>query len=258
MRLGFIGMGHIARAVANGLIRTGALRARDICGYAPHYDRLAAYAAASGVTACKTADEAVEWADFVVISVKPQVVEEAVAPLRARLAGKNILSFVSGWGLREYRALLGEDACVQCLLPNIPCETGEGMLLLENQSSLPPEAQEELTRVFSRIGLIEALPESLMGIGIAVAACGPAFVAMALEALADAGVKYGLPRATAYRLVSQMVKGTGTMQLQTAQHPGVLKDGVCSPGGITIRGVEALENAGMRAAFFAAVNAVME
>jgi len=81
---------------------------------------------------------------------------------------------------------------------------------------------------------------------MAISGCGPAFVAMMIEALADAGVKYGLPRATAYRLASQTALGTGKMQLETGMHPGVIKDGVCSPAGTTIRGVEALEEYGMR------------
>ena len=92
----------------------------------------------------------------------------------------------------------------------------------------------------------------------AISGCGPAFLAMAIEALADAGVKYGVPREKAYRLASQTLVGTGRLQLETGLHPGEIKDQVSSPGGSTIRGVEALENAGLRRALLAAVRAVME
>ena len=111
---------------------------------------------------------------------------------------------------------------------------------------------------FTVLGLVEELPSHLMGIGGAVSGCGPAFCAMVIEALADAGVKYGLPRPVAYRLASKTLSGTGEMQLKTGDHPGAIKDGVCSPGGTTIRGVEALERAGLRAALLDAVQAVME
>lgn len=86
--------------------------------------------------------------------------------------------------------------------------------------------------------------------------CGPAFVAMFMEALADGAVKHGIPRADAYRMVSQMVAGTGKLQLVTGQHPGVMKDAVCSPGGTTIVGVAELEHKGLRGAVIAAVDAV--
>ena len=97
-----------------------------------------------------------------------------------------------------------------------------------------------------------------MNAGMAIAGCGPAYVAMVIEALADAGVKYGLSRPQAYRLASQTLVGTGRLQLETGMHPGALKDAVCSPAGTTIRGVEALEQHGLRAAMMAAVQAVVE
>ena len=112
--------------------------------------------------------------------------------------------------------------------------------------------------MFAQLGAVDELPARLMGIGGAISGCGPAFCAMIIEALADAGVKYGLPRAKAYRLASQTLVGTGKMQIETNSHPGALKDNVCSPAGSTIRGVEALERAGLRAAMLDAIQAVME
>ena len=97
---------------------------------------------------------------------------------------------------------------------------------------------------------------STCGIGGTVSGCGPAFASMFLEALGDAGVKHGLPRAAAYRLAAQMLAGTGRLQLETGEHPGAMKDAVCSPGGTTIVGVAALERGGMRAAVIDAVDAI--
>lgn len=257
MKLGFIGMGNIARAAVTGLLGAHALPARDVYACAAHYERVKAYADETGITACPGAAEVLQACDTLVIAVKPQVVEAALAPFRAEIAGKNLLSFVYGWDLDKYLNFLGANARVQYLLPNTPCATGEGILLAENRHTLPANTRETLFSLLSCLGLIEELPSSLMRAGTAVASCGPAFIAMAIEALADAGVKYGLPREAAYHLASQMARGTGALQLQTQAHPGRIKDGVCSPGGVTIRGVEALERAGMRAAFFEAINAVM-
>ena len=101
------------------------------------------------------------------------------------------------------------------------------------------------------------LPGHLLSVASALAGCGPAFAAMFLEALADGGVKNGLPRQTAYRLAAQMMAGTAELHLATGTHPGVMKDAVCSPGGTTIKGVAALENAGMRGAVMRAVDATL-
>ena len=112
--------------------------------------------------------------------------------------------------------------------------------------------------MFRALGEVEILPTHLMAPAMGISGCGPAFIAMVIEALGDAGVKYGLPRAVAYRLASQTALGTGKMQLETGMHPGVIKDGVCSPAGTTIKGVEALEACGVRHAFIEAVKATME
>ena len=131
------------------------------------------------------------------------------------------------------------------------------MLLEENNTLLPGE-RAAAEALFGAIGAVISLSEGQMTAATAISGCGPAFLAMAIEALADAGVKYGVPREKAYRLASQTLVGTGRLQLETGLHPGEIKDQVSSPGGSTIRGVEALENAGLRRALLAAVRAVME
>ena len=110
---------------------------------------------------------------------------------------------------------------------------------------------------FEALGIVLELPSNLMGIGGAITGCGPAFVDVMMEAYADAAVKYGIPRGLAYELVSQTFVGSARLQQMTGDHPGVLKDAVCSPAGTTIRGVDALEHAGMRAACIDSIDAVM-
>ena len=257
-KLAFIGLGNMGRAICSGLIAGGAVAAEDVRGYAPHWDRLEAYARETGIAPCRSAQEAVEGADTVLIAVKPYVIEGVLAELRDALKGKALISVALGYDFARLRALVDESTRVQFVMPNTPAMVGAGVMLFEQASSLLPQERTEIMARFESLGVMEELPTHLMGIGGSVSGCGPAFCAMVIEALADAGVKYGLPRATAYRLASQTLAGTGKMQLATGQHPGAIKDGVCSPAGSTIRGVEALERAGLRAAMLDAIQATME
>lgn len=257
-KLAFIGLGNMGRAIAGGLIAGGAMAAEDICGFAPNQEKLAAYCKEMGIRACASALDAVQSADTVLIAVKPYMIEGVLSQLKDALKGKALISVALGYDHARLRALLDESTRVQFVMPNTPAMVGAGVMLFEQTHSLKAQERAEIMEKFTTLGLVEELPSHLMGIGGAVSGCGPAFCAMVIEALADAGVKYGLPRPVAYRLASKTLSGTGEMQLKTGDHPGAIKDGVCSPGGTTIRGVEALERAGLRAALLDAVQAVME
>ena len=257
-KLAFIGLGNMGRAICSGLISGGAMAAGDILGYAPHWEKLSAYARETGIRPCRSVLEAVEGADTVLIAVKPYVIEGVLAELRAALRGKALVSVALGYDCARLTALVDSSTRVQFIMPNTPAMVGAGVMLFEQATTLEAAERRELMDKFGVLGVVEELPSSLMSIGGTLSGCGPAFCALVIEAMADAGVKYGLPRATAYRLASKTLSGTGEMQLVTGTHPGVIKDGVCSPGGTTIRGVEALERAGLRAAFMDAVQAIME
>lgn len=257
-KIGFIGMGNMARAIAQGFVDNNAVEAENLFAYAPRYERLKEFSDSIGMNACRSVPEMLAQVDTVVMAVKPYVVEGVLAQFRHELAGKAVLSVVAGYTQEKYRPLVDETTRVQYIMPNTPCMVGAGMLLFEQETSLTIAEQCEAVHLFSALGEVEILPTHLMNPAMAISGCGPAFVAMMIEALADAGVKYGLPRTTAYRLASQTALGTGKMQLETEMHPGQIKDGVCSPAGTTIRGVEALEENGMRKAFMMAVKAVVE
>jgi len=257
-KIGFIGMGNMARAIAQGFIAGGAAAAEDLYAYAPHYDKLEAFCKPLGIHACRSVSELLESVDTVVMAVKPYVVEGVLAEIREALKGKAMLSVVAGYTCEKYRSLVDESVRVQYIMPNTPCMVGEGMLLFEQENTLTADELRQAVEMFKALGEVEILPTHLMAPAMGISGCGPAFVAMMIEALADAGVKYGLPRAVAYRLASQTLLGTGKMQLETGMHPGEIKDGVCSPAGTTIRGVEALEACGVRHAFMEAVRATQE
>ena len=256
--IGFIGMGNMARAIARGFISGKAVEAANLYAFDPLYDSMKEFTDSMGMHACKTMDEMLAAVDTVIVAVKPHIVESALLPIRDQLKGRALLSIAAGWNFDRYAAILGDDVRIQAIMPNTPCSIGEGMLLFEEKNSLTDEECKEALSMFCELGEVQIMPSHLMTAAMAISGCGPAYMAMVIEALADAGVKYGLPRHTAYLLASQTMVGTGRMQIETGKHPGVIKDEVCSPAGTTIRGVEALEENGLRKAMMAAVKVVCE
>lgn len=258
MKLAFIGMGNMATALARGFIASGKLAAADITAFDPATDMLEQKAAELGFTAVATAADAAKNADTVLIACKPHQVEGAIAALGEALANKALVSIALGWDHARYRAVLPESVRVQFVMPNTPAMVSAGVFLFEETTTLTASELAEVRDLFAAIGAVHTLPSRLMGIGGAISGCGPAFVDLMLEAFADAAVRYGIPRDTAQKLVSETVEGAAKLQRETGLHPGVLKDMVCSPGGSTIKGVTALEHAGLRSACMGAIEAIME
>ena len=143
-------------------------------------------------------------------------------------------------------------------MPNMPAAVGEGVIFYACSGNCGKAQQEAFLRYMAPAGKLFLLAEELHAAGSAVAGCGPAFAAIFLESMADGGVACGLPRASAIQYAAQMMLGTAKMVLETNQHPGVLKDSVCSPAGSTIQGVRTLEERGMRAAVLDAVTVAYE
>ena len=242
-KLGFIGMGNMAQALCAGFVNSGKISAGDVYAYAPHYDRLCANSEKYGFTPCRSLAELVDAVDTVETGEK--------------LHGKALISVAAGWDFKKYSEYFDSSVRVQFVMPNTPAMVYEGVMLFEAQNSLEKEEREQIKDLFAAVGIVEELPSSLMGIGGAVTGCGPAFVDLFIEGYADAAVKYGVPRQTAYRLISQMVLGSAKLQLETGEHPGVLKDNVCSPSGTTICGVASLEESGIRSACIKSIDAIM-
>ena len=251
-----------------------------IFAYAPHQDRLAANAARLGFHPAASLKELAENSEMLFVACKPYQIRDALSEMGSSLAGRALVSIASGWTLKEYDLLLAELSVqaaasaagdpdaeeedplidtvrVQAVMPNTPAMVGEGVFILEEEYTLTDEEHAFLLSILEPLGLVHELPGRLLSIGSAVTGCSPAFVDLFIEGYADAAVKYGLPRADAYRLVSQAVLGAAKLQLETGTHPGVLKDQVCSPAGTTIRGVQALEDKGLRSACMASIDAVM-
>ncbi len=258
MKLGFIGMGNMAQALCEGFIRSGLIEKNDIYGYAPHYDKLCKNAERIGFIPEEDIKAMVSKADCVIMACKPYQIEDVLAQISDVLKDKMLISVAAGWSFSKYKKIVDESVRVQFVMPNTPALVGEGVMLFEADNSLLPEERAEVMKLFASVGMVEELPSALMGIGGALTGCGPAFVDLFIEAYADAAVKYGVGRQTAYKMISQMILGSAKLQLKSGIHPGVLKDNVCSPAGTTIRGVLALEKAGFRASCAECIDAIME
>lgn len=255
MKIGFIGFGNMAQAIAGGFIASGAVMPENIGACAKNWDKLNKNTDSMGCKAFRSATEVVEFADVVFVAVKPYLVEEVLAPLKDSLESKIVVSVAAGWTYERYSRFLLPSTAILCTMPNTPVAVCEGIFACEKVHSLNARQYDDVTALLGNVGLVIEVDTNLLGITGTICGCGPAYTAMFIEALADAAVKHGIPRADAYKMVSQMVAGTARLQIATNQHPAAMKDAVCSPGGTTIKGVAALENAGFRGAVISAVDA---
>lgn len=255
-KIGFIGMGNMAQAIAGGLLSRGLLQ--EVYAYAPNAEKLKQNAQRIGFTPCSSVEELCAACDTVIMACKPKQALENAQKLREALRGKALISIAWGIDFAQYSAILSEETRVQYVMPNTPAQVGKGVYLFEDETTLRADEVCELKRLFGAIGAVHVLPRAQIDIAGAISGCGLAFVDQMMEAFADAAVRYGLPRADAYRLISEMVAGAAQLQLETGTHPAALKDAVCSPGGVTIKGVCALEQSGFRAACMNAISAIMD
>jgi pyrroline-5-carboxylate reductase len=257
-KIGFIGFGNMAQAIASGLLRAQAVPAGNIYACAKNFDKLQANAAKFGINACASAEDVVEASDVVFIAVKPYLVDEVCEPIADDLASKIVISVAVNMPFGEYEQVLVPGTHHISTLPNTPVQVNEGVWVCESTHSLTDEDMAVVRPILEATGIMVFVDAKLMGVAGTVTGCGPAFVAMFMEALGDAAVKYGVPRATAYQLAGQMITGTGKMAVETGAHPAVLKDAVCSPGGTTIKGVARLEECGLRNSAIQAIDAIMQ
>ena len=212
--------------------------------------------------ACGDVARAAAEGKFLFLGVKPQMMAELLSEIAPVLAARKdrfiLVTMAAGLTMERIAAMAGGGYPVIRIMPNTPCAVGEGVILCDANSLVSREELEEFTEDMSGAGVIDRLDEKLIDAGSAVAGCGPAFVCLLMEALADGGVACGLPRQKALLYAAQMVKGTAALQLAAGDHPGVMKDAVCSPGGSTIAGVRTLEERGFRGAAMDAVIAAAE
>ena len=253
MRYGFIGAGNMGGALATALSRT--VPGREIALADRDEGKAAALAEKLGACAV-TAEEAARCCDTLFLGVTPQMMKEMMEQIHSALAenrGVLLVSMAAGVSIREIREMAGGALPVIRIMPNMPVAVGQGMILYDASENVAPEQEQLFLQDMARAGRLDRLPEKLIDAGCALSGCGPAYAFLLMEALADGGVECGLPRDKAQLYAAQTLLGSAEMLLQSGEHPGKLKDAVCSPGGTTIAGVHALEKSGFRAAGMEAV-----
>ncbi|KAM7269930.1 hypothetical protein ACFE04_029144 [Oxalis oulophora] len=258
-KLGFIGAGKMAESIAKGVIQSGVLPPNRISTSHSNPDRRISLHSSLGINvftdndAVLLAVEVVEDSDVVVFSVKPQVVKEVVLKLKPLLSKKKLLvSVAAGIRLKDLEEWAGHSRFIR-VMPNTPAAVGEAASVMSLGGAATEEDGELIAKLFGSIGKIWRANDKLFDAVTAVSGSGPAYIFLAIEALADGGVAAGLPRELALGLASQTVLGAATMVTKSGKHPGQLKDDVASPGGTTIAGIHELEKGGFRGTLMNAV-----
>lgn len=256
-KIGFIGCGNMGGAILFGALESGVLPKENAYVYDIN-PAMMEKAESWGVNLCTNDEDVCVKADIILLAVKPQNAAEALGMCSKALDGKAMMSIVAGVTVERLQNMIDGTPRILRLLPNTPAMVFEGAFAICSDNDFTEEELEIAKAIYGSIGIIEMIPEKLIDAACALNGGGPAFVAMFIEAMADGGVKQGLPRATAYRLAAQTALGTAKMILETGLHPGQIKDMVTSPGGTTIEGCEALERGGMRGAVIDCINKATE
>ena len=257
MKLGVIGCGKMGTALVEGAVRAGVTAAADITGCDPFPAARDAFAKSTGATIAATAGEVAARSEVILLATKPQDVAGALGEISAAADGKPLLviSIAAGVTIAALEAAAPQNFRIIRAMPNTPALVGKGAAGYCLGSRATEADSETAEALLGAVGLASKVPEKLMDAVTGLSGSGPAYVYLIIEALADGGVRCGLPRADALRLAAQTVFGAAAMVLETGEHPAVLKDMVTSPGGTTIAGLAEMEKNGVRNALIRAVTA---
>ena len=258
-KIGFIGTGNMGRAMVKGLAQSGLYQQQDLYIYDRNLTVAKELAQDLGIQSTETPQALVKACDRIIFAVKPNVLPAVLRALVPEVtADKVVISVAAGISLEKLASILGADHKIVRVMPNTPALVGMGMSAVTQNDQVTQAELAEVLAIFASFGKAEAVSESLIDAVVGVSGSAPAYVYLFIEALADGAVMEGMPRAQAYEFAAQTVMGSAQMVLETGQHPGELKDMVCSPGGTTIAAVKTLEEAGLRAAVIQAVQVAAE
>lgn len=259
MKTGFIGLGNMACAIIGGMLEQGMVSAEDICGSSKTQKTRDAVRERFGIDVKASNAEVAEAAQTLVLAVKPQFLGDVIGEIRDAVKPDTlIISIAAGKTLAWLEEAFGRQMKLVRCMPNTPALVGEGCTGVCVNDAVSEEERKYSLRLTESFGKASLVEERLMDAVGAVSGSSPAYVFLFIEAMADAGVAAGMPRAQAYEFAAQAVYGSAKLVLETGKHPGELKDMVCSPGGTTIEGVRVLEEAGFRGAVMDALLATVE
>lgn len=259
MKIGFIGLGNMAKAMIGGILAKGMAEPLEILGYAKTEATRKVVKETYGICILKDNAAVAAQADVLILAVKPQMFGEVIPQLKENVRGDAlIISIAAGKTMAQIQEAFGRDLKIVRCMPNTPAMVGAGCSGVCRNGLVSDEEMEQCMTLLQSFGMAQEVPERLMDAVGGVSGSSSAFVFMFIEALADGAVKARMPRNQAYRFAAQAVYGSAKLMLETGKHPAELKDMVCSPGGTTIEGVQKLEETGLRSAVMGAVEACVE
>jgi len=252
-----LGAGKIGEALLSGLLH-GGWSAEDLLFTERHPERAAELTARYGIAGVEVF-QAAKRADVLVVAVKPQDIEPVLDEL-APLAGPHslIVSLCAGLPTSLYERRLPAGVPVVRVMPNTPMLVGEAMSAISSGSHATAEHMGVVTEMLSCVGQVIEVPETQQDAVTALSGSGPAYFFYLVEAMIDAGILLGLPRAVAEKLIVQSAVGAAKMLAESDEHPVILREAVTSPAGTTINAVRELEKHGVRAALLAAIEAARD
>ena len=254
--IGFIGAGNMGSAMIGGILVASLVTTSQIIASAHSADTLEKIRSRFSIETTLSNETVAERSDILFLAVKPNKFAEVIPQIAGSIKNSCIVvSIAAGQPIDAIEQSFGKEIKLVRAMPNTPALVGEAMSALCINSQVTPEEAEEILSIFNCFGKAELIPESLMDAVVGVSGSSPAYVYLFIEAMADAAVADGMPRAQAYKFAAQSVYGAAKMVLETGSHPAVLKDAVCSPGGTTIEAVAALEQHGFRNAVISAQRA---
>ena len=247
--IGFIGGGNMASAIIGGLLSSGLSDREHVIASDKSEASVERLKESFGIRACSENTEVSSAADILFLAVKPDVFKLVIPEIRDSLKKEAVVvSIAAGQSIAKVEAAFERPVKMIRVMPNTPALVGASMSALCRNELVTEEELEEVYKLFCSFGEAEVIPEKLMDAVVGISGSSPAYVYMIIEAMADAAVADGMPRAQAYKFAAQAVLGSAKMVLETGKHPGELKDMVCSPGGTTIEAVAVLEKMGLRSA----------
>lgn len=254
IRVAVLGAGKMGGILLQAFLKQNLFAADQIFATVAHAERALALSTQWGVEVSTDNLAAAQKADLILVGVKPFQVPELIEQIRPALThNKTIVSFAASVKTRSIEDAAGMEIAVIRAMPNTPSALGAGAAALCRGRFITPQQMELAQRIFETVGRTVIVDEKHMDAVTGLSASGPAYIYIIIEALAEAGVKVGLPRDTATQLAAQTVFGAGKMVLETGYHPALLKDAVTTPAGCTVDGILELEEGGLRVTLIKAV-----
>lgn len=259
LKVGFLGAGRMAAALARGFAKAGLVKPQDMMASDPVESARAHFASEIGSKPTAFNPDVLKFAPVILLAVKPDHVTEVLVEARPHFTERHLLiSIAAGVPIPRLESALGSGARVVRVMPNTPALVGASASAFALGKNANAEDAALVQKLLTSVGVAYQVKEALLDAVTGLSGSGPAYVFFMIEALSDGGVAAGLPRDVATRLAAQTLLGSAKMLLETGMHAGALKDMVTSPGGTTIEGLHELEKAGVRGALISAVRAATE